>query len=166
MSEAGNDGTVTPNPSENNSNRDSLPDWARKSISDANNEAAKFRTELRTKTDEHTTALGQINALTDEKNELQSKLTASDLKLLKLTIALDAGVPGDRVRSIAERLVGENETELKADAAKVVADFGLTARTPATDPSQGSGGTNPVTNSPASMLYDSIRSQLEPMLER
>lgn len=156
---------VTPNPSEQNSNREAAPAWAQKELSDVRNEAADYRVKLRTKTEEHTVALGQITTLSDEKTGLTKQLEAATLSNLKLTIALDAGVPGDRVRSIADRLVGNTEEELKADAAKLIADFGLTgAPDRATDPNQGRTNTNtPITNDPASSMAGFLKSAFERM---
>lgn len=123
----------------------SLPQWARDAISRANNEAAERRVALRQKTDEHTAALAQVQSIADEKAAAEKAANDSKAELLKLSIALDAGVPGERVRSIAARLQGSTEDELKADAAALVNEFGINAApvTRATDPSQGRGNDSP-----------------------
>lgn len=124
----------------------SLPQWARDAISRANNEAAERRVALRQKTDEHTAALAQVQSIADEKAAVEKAANDSKNELLKLSIALDAGVPGERVRSIAARLQGSTEDELKADAQKLVEEFGINAAPVApraTDPSQGRGNDSP-----------------------
>lgn len=133
-----------------------LPQWARDAISRANNEAASRRVEIRQLTDKTTELMNELTASKDVKTAAEKATNDKGLELQKVLIALDAGVPGERVRSIAARLQGSTEDELKADAAALVADFGINAGPApvrATDPSQGRGNdTAPVPNTPQAEL--------------
>jgi|SRR5690606_5559791 len=133
-------------------NLDEAPKWARDAITRANNEAAERRVQLKKLEQEKADLNNQLAAALDAKSAAEKAVEDKNRELLKLQIALDAGVPGERVRSIAERLKGDTEDELKADAEALVREFGLNARpTPqrAVDPSQARGGnTPPVPNTP------------------
>lgn len=118
---------------------DDAPDWARKAISEANSEAAKYRVERNEFKRQLDEALGKNTELTDKYAAAESARVAAETELMKLRVALDAGVPGDRVRTLAERLQGSTEEELMADAKKLVEQFGLNRKDRATDPSQGRG---------------------------
>lgn len=145
-----------------------LPQWARDAITKANNEAATFRTQLRAKTDEHTTVLGQAATVAEEKATAVASASAAQSELMKLQIALAAGIPGDKAAAFAARLQGTTEAELKADAevAKGLYNPGAApANPPATDPSQGRGNADfggPVDN--ATALGFIIKSQLDKTL--
>lgn len=126
------------------------PDWvpgdARELISKANNQAARFRTEKNQAVEAHTQALNQVQELTDKNAAAERERDELKSQLVKLNVALAAGVPGERAAEFAARLVGNNEEELKADAEKALALFGNsknTTSTRASDPSQGRG--NPAT---------------------
>lgn len=138
---------TTPAPDQNEA-----PQWARDALSKANSEAARYRVERNEYKQQLDSALDQLKALTDSKTAVEQTASTASLELQKLLIALDAGVPGDRARSIAERLQGSTEDELKADAQKLISDFGLNAPatpTRATDPSQGRGvDQQPIANTP------------------
>lgn len=130
-------------------NVNELPQWARDALTNANNGEADKRVKLRQKTEEHTQALAQITALTDGKSAAEQARDAAVKELSKLSIALDALVPGGRVSTIAARLQGSTEAELKADAQKLVEEFGLNSQTPRyVDPSQGRGADSPVPTTP------------------
>src|SRR5690606_37672752 len=96
--------------------------------------------------------LGKNSELTDKVAEVEKAHSAAQQELLKLRVALDAGVPGEHVRMVAERLQGTTEEELKADAAKLVQTFKLDqSRHLPIDPSQGRGrdqNSGPIDNSP------------------
>lgn len=136
----------------NTGDMNSLPQWAREAITEANNQAAERRIKIRELTEKNTELTNQLAASKDDKAAVEKTVNDKDLELKRVLIALDAGVPGERVRSIAARLQGSNEDELKADAEKLVQDFGLNAgpaQIRATDPSQGRGGdTRQVPNTP------------------
>lgn len=148
----------SPEPTGQNNN--DAPQWARDQITSANNEAAQRRIELRNKETELAAALAQVQTLQDEKASAVAEAIGTKNELLKLNIALGMGLPGERALSVAGRIKGATEDELKADAAALVADFGLNQPVPqprATDPSQGRGGDSaPTPNTPqaefASML--------------
>ena len=132
-----------------NNNANDAPDWARKAISDANSEAAKYRVERNALKQQLDEVLGEKTQLTDTLAEAEKARDAANMELLRLRVALDAGIPGDRARTVAERLQGTTEDELKADASKLVQEFGLNKKNDrATDPSQGRGQSGPITNTP------------------
>lgn len=86
----------------------------------------------------------KLEQMRKQQEEFGVELNKSKLTNAQLTAALNAVVPEakDRVVEIAGRLIGSTEDELAKDADRVKALFGLTdtkPRTPATDPSQGSG---------------------------
>jgi len=131
---------------------DEAPEWARKAISEANSEAAKYRVEKNSLKQQLDEVLGKNSELTDKVAEVEKAHSAAQQELLKLRVALDAGVPGEHVRMVAERLQGTTEEELKADAAKLVQTFKLDqSRHLPIDPSQGRGrdqNSGPIDNSP------------------
>lgn len=111
-------------------------------------EAAKARVEKRdgveqAKNDAQAEFDAKLEVLRKEQEEFGVELNKSKLTNAQLTAALNAVVPDvkDQVREIASRLIGSTEDELAKDADRVKALFGLDTkqRTPATDPSQGSG---------------------------
>jgi peptidoglycan hydrolase CwlO-like protein len=152
----------TPNPGEDNSNRDVAPQWARDAITKGNNEAAKYRTDLRTKTEEHTAALTEIAGLKDSLTTAQASESAAKAELLKLSVALAAGIPGDKAAAFAARLQGATEEELKADAESLKGVFPTEVTPSATDPSQGRGASTPVT--PESAFGATLKGLLDPMI--
>jgi hypothetical protein len=132
-------GTPTPTPQQTTD----LPEWARQAISTANAEAAAKRVELRTKNDELTAANSKITEIGAEKDAAVAAKAAADAALLKLTVALAAGIPGDKAAAVAERLRGNTKEEIEADAKSLVDNFGVNlapSAPSATDPSQGQGG--------------------------
>jgi hypothetical protein len=141
----------TPNPALGQ-NANELPEWARKAISDANSEAASKRVELRTKIDELTAANSKITEIGAEKDAAVKAKADAENALLKLTVALAAGIPGEKAAAVAERLKGVTEDELTADARSLVETFGTGdfETPPAIDLSQGQSGTNPSNNTPES----------------
>lgn len=73
----------------------------------------------------------------------QEQLNASNLSLAKLNAAIEGGVPTEKLLAVASRLNGTTAEEIKADVEVVKKLFGVgepSPRTPATDPSQGLGG--------------------------
>lgn len=130
---------------------DDAPKWARDAITRANNEAAERRVQLRELEKKYEALNNQLAEAIDAKTAAERAVEEKNRELLKLRIALDAGVPGERVRSIAERLKGETEDELKADAAALIKEFGLDKAQAQrlVDPTQARGGkAAPVPNTP------------------
>ena len=76
------DSTQNTDPSGAGNGNTDAPEWARNAITKANNEAAKYRTDLRAKTDEHTTALAQIESLTGAKTAAEARAEAAEKELL------------------------------------------------------------------------------------
>jgi len=144
------DSNVTPAPA---GNPNDLPEWAREAISRANSEAAERRIQIRELERQLADVNEKLAAAVDAKSAAEKTAGDSTTELMRLRIALDAGVPGERVRSIAARLKGSTEEELKADAEALVNEFGLNSP-PATaqravDPSQArSGSSSPVPSTP------------------
>jgi len=148
-----------PNPDVNNS--DDLPTWVRERMTKANNEAAKYRTELRKKTEEHTAALEQINALTGEKDALTDRSSAAEKELLKLRVAVKSGVPGESADEFAALLQGDTEEDIAEHAKKVISLFGASNQPPAaTDRSQGRGDQEQIPATPQAALAAVLQSQL------
>jgi hypothetical protein len=91
-------------------------------------ELTEKTTELQKKVDEvESKNLTEAQKLEKEKNDLQEKLSARDkaeeaLKTARLEIALDNGL----TKAQANRLKGSTEEELKADAAVLLEDLGIT----------------------------------------
>lgn len=164
MPEELNSNTGTPNPGEENSNREVAPQWARDAITKGNNEAAKYRTDLRAKTDEHTAALTEITTLRDQLAAATAEKDKAGIELLKLSVALAAGIPGEKAAGFAARLQGTTEDELKADAESLKGVFPTEVSPSATDPSQGRGASTPVT--PESAFGATLKGLMDPMLNR
>jgi hypothetical protein len=137
---SGNDGGNAPAPT-------TMADWpqsAKDYIAELRNEAANWRVKFKDQESANTTLANEVVTLKDKVSAAESDGTKAVAESKRLRIALEAGVPGDRAVSIAGRLQGSTDDELKADAAKLVADFGLTGQQvprndAATDPSQGQG---------------------------
>lgn len=112
------------------------PEWVRESLSKANAEAAKYRTERNALRDEHTAALNQIGELTDAKQAAEDRAKAAELELLKYKVAVQANVPG----ALIARLQGSTEEEIRADAEALMKSIPSSpVKRTATDPSQGRG---------------------------
>jgi len=125
--------------------QDALPDWARKQISEANAEAAKYRNERNTIEADTTAKLkaefdAQLKTLSDEKSAITAERDTTALSYTKLGVALAAGVPGETAVKFAGLLQGSNEDELKAHAEELKSMFGGPVKIAAIDPSHGAGG--------------------------
>lgn len=147
------------------SDTSTLPQWARDKISELNNEDGAKRIKIRELTDAHTAAMAQVTALTAEKDGLADGKTKAETDLLKLSVALAAGIPGDKAAVFAARLNGATEAELKADAETLVGAFGTQVTPPATDPSQGRGADNAPTT-PQSAFGLMLAEQLDGVLKK
>lgn len=103
-----------------------------------------------------------MTAATDARTATETELTAARDELIRLRVALAAGVPTAQVSAVASRLVGATEAELAADAKTVVALFGLDRPDPAVDPSQGRGHDDPAPAlTPQAAFAQAIRDQVE-----
>lgn len=126
-------------------NTQDLPDWARKAISEANSEAAKYRTKASAAADEAkaevtATFNQQIQALSDEKSAITVERDTASSNYNRLVAALGAGVPGETAVEFAARLQGNNLEEFKADAEKLKAALGTGAKVKPIDHSAGLSG--------------------------
>lgn len=141
-----------------------LPDWAQTLIRDLRAESANRRVELTNRTTELTTASNALAAVGTEKDTFKAQADKAATDLLRLNVALAAGIPGDKAAVFAARLQGSNEDELKHDAEALKGAFGSgSAPPPATDPSQGQGGTKS-TGTPEGDMALFLRSAFEDIL--
>lgn len=101
----------------------------RAALKNANKEAEKNRLKLKEIDDEKLSELQKA-----QRDAAEAKTEADNLRKdnLRKTVALNAGLPG----KWADRLRGDTEEEMAADAATILADLGK-PKTPAPDPSQG-----------------------------
>lgn len=135
-----------------------LPDWAREQISSANQEAAKFRVQLREAKDARKSLEDQIVTLTNEKAEVASSGSSIQFDFDRLVTAIKAEVPHEHIFSFAKTLQGSSEDELSAHAAELKQMFG-TPSNRAVDRSQGQGGA-PAPLSAAEEFAQIVQSQL------
>lgn len=125
-----------------------LPQWAQDELSRARSDAASYRARLKDAKSEVETEVrkeyeGKLTEATNKVTEIQTKLTDSELFGLKIDVAIDSGVPGESLKTFADRLRGSTLDEIKADAEAVVKAFGVGASTGrATDRSAGLGNDN------------------------
>lgn len=128
-----------------------LPQWAQDLIGDLREKDAKSRVARRNAVNEAITDAeqrvradydGKIEALNKTVADLTAANSASTALNTKLRVALDAGVDSADAASFADRLKGDDEDALKADAVELLKTYrpsSSTGRTPATDRSQGHG---------------------------
>lgn len=125
-----------------------IPEWARKQISEANAEAAKYRTERNNIEAETRAALSadfdtQFKTLSDEKSAITAERDTATDQLNKLKVALAAGIPGETAVEFAALLQGKDEAELTAHAGKLKEMFGAPGKASrAIDPSHGASANN------------------------
>lgn len=147
------------------SGKDELPQWARDQITEANNQAAKYRTE---KNEAIEAAKSEVTKSFESKiEELEAKIQESAAtgdtarhEVDRLKVTIQSGISADKALSFADLLKGENEDELRSHADELKKLFtteeagGKTP--PATDPSQGNHGqTKPLNGDP---LLDAVTS--------
>lgn len=128
-------------------NQEQLPEWARKAISEANSEAAAYRQKAKTAADQVKAEVAaaydeQIKALSGEKSAITAERDSAASNYTKLTVALQAGVPGETAVEFAGLLQGSNADEYKAHAEKLKGMFGAGGRVRAVDPSHGLNGSS------------------------
>jgi hypothetical protein len=125
-----------------------LPKWAQDELSRARTEAAGYRTKLRDAETANGTLQTQVDAEIAKVSGLTTDLSDAKLFGLKLDAALEVGVPGEHLKTFADRLRGESLEELKKDAETIKTTFGVGIGTPngrATDRSAGLGNDKPST---------------------
>ncbi|QUH01457.1 hypothetical protein HUO13_12110 [Saccharopolyspora erythraea] len=125
------------------------PEFYERELERARKDAAKYRERAKTAAEEAETKLRQEFAtregeLTARIEELTAQVGAAEVKVseteraaTKLRLAVENGVPADKIDVFTKRLVGDNADELAADAKSLAEFFG-----PASvqeDRSQGSG---------------------------
>lgn len=125
--------------------QETLPEWARKQISEANAEAAKYRTERNNIEAETKAKLSaefdaQLKTLSDEKSAIAAERDNNAVNFKKLNVALAAGVPGETAVKFADLLKGSTDEELAAHAEELKSMFGTPTKIAAIDPSHGAGG--------------------------
>jgi len=130
-------------------NTDAIPDWVRKSLSEANSEAAKYRVKAQTAAEEAKAEVtasftDQIKSLSDEKSAVLAERDTAASNYTKLIAALEAGVPGDTAVEFAALLQGSNADEYKAHAEKLKGMFGTPAKQKAVDHTAGFNGKSDV----------------------
>lgn len=126
----------TPQPAKGS---DELPEWARKQIASANQEAANYRVQLRSAQDQLATVQEQVSSLTTEKTQVDSSLTSVQADFDKLATAVQVLLPDNpKVFTFAKTLQGSTESELAAHALELKAMFNV-APSAAVDRSQGQG---------------------------
>lgn len=143
-------GTVTPPTVNEPTTVEQLPEFARNLITGLRQENAKHRTSKTeaveaAKLEAQTAFEAQLAASNTEHEATKGELGNTKLELAKLTAAINAGIPSDKLLTFASRLNGSTEEELKADAEEAKKLYGVTSDS-AVDPSQGRGGVNSAGN--------------------
>lgn len=93
----------------------------------------------------------EVEKLTEAKEGLLHRASSAETDLLKLRVALGAGVAPSQVDEFASRLRGDDEDALKKDAEQLAKFFnssGTQQTTRRGDPSQGAGGDKATTSDP------------------
>jgi chromosome segregation ATPase len=138
---------------------DELPEWARKQISDANQEAANYRVQLKTAKDLLASVQEQVSSLTTEKTQVDSSLNSVQADFDKLATAVQVLLPDNpKVFTFAKTLQGSTEAELTAHAAELKTMFNV-ASSAAVDRSQGQGAGS-VESSPGDVFAALLKSNL------
>lgn len=115
-------------------------------VQELRNEAARYRTQKNEAVEATKAAVtAEFTAKLAEKDvqitELSQQLQNAQLELEKLSVAVELGVPSDKVRAFAAILQGSDKDAITASAASAKELFGgLTTPSPAYDPTQGAGG--------------------------
>jgi hypothetical protein len=143
------------------SSSDELPEWARKKLSEANAEAAKYRVKAQTVADEVRAELEQkhqaeFKSVLDEKSTVLSERDTATSNFDKLVVALQAGIPGESAVEFSKLLQGSNTEEFQAHAESLKKMFNPGTKPKATDPSQGLNGTSGM--DPADALAELFKS--------
>lgn len=145
------------------SNNEQISEVARKLITEANAEAAKYRTQRNTIEADTTAKLKaefeeQFKVMSDTSSALTAERDTAMSDYNKLKVALEAGVPGDTAVEFAALLQGNNAEEYKAHAEKLKSMFGPGTKQRAVDHSAGFGGET--TSTPADAFAALFQSNL------
>lgn len=129
------------------SSSDDISDRARKLITEANNEAAKYRTQKNSIEAETSSRLKaefdeQFKSVSDNLSAVTAERDSASGNYNKLVAALSAGVPGDTAVEFAALLQGNTPEEFKEHAEKLKGMFGAGGRVKAVDPSHGFNGSS------------------------
>lgn len=140
-----------------------LPDWARKEVSTANAEAAKYRVKAQTIEAEVRKELEQkfqtdLKLVSDEKSAALTERDKYAADYNKLVVALDVQVPGESAVEFSKLLQGSTADEFKQHAETLKGMFGTGSKPRAVDPSQGLGGGN--ADNPADALQQLFNKNL------
>lgn len=128
---------------------DELPEWAREQITKANKQAAKYRTERNeaveaAKAEVAASFEPKIAELEAQLSEKDSELSSARHEVTRVKVALQAGIDADRTLSFADLLKGDTEDELRSHAEELKELFGSPSQESGTrgavDPSQGASG--------------------------
>lgn len=137
-----------------------LPEWARKQISDANAEAAKYRTEKRdaveaAKREVEESYEAKVKDLEDSLAAQKDQTIEAQRAVDRLKVALEAGIASDKVTRFAELLDGESEDEMrsKAEELKELFEPVKAASQRAVDTTQGRVPSTPLNGDP---LLDAV----------
>lgn len=136
----------TPPAQEQNQNDpQTVPDWVRKQISEANAEAAKYRVKAQNTANEvraelETQFQNDLKLVSDEKSTALSERDTAVAEANKLRAALRAGIPGESAEEFSKLLQGKDLDEYVAHAESLKKMFGTATRSRATDPTQGLSG--------------------------
>lgn len=157
------DGVQTEGKTAENSN--DLPDWARKEVSTANAEAAKYRVKAQTIEETVRKELEQkfqadLKLVSDEKSAALTERDKATANYEKLVVALDVKVPGESAVEFSKLLQGSSAEEFKTHAETLKGMFGTGTKPRAVDPSQGLGGGN--VDDPANALQLLFKNNLSP----
>lgn len=123
-------------------------------------EAAKYRKEKKDAVAEAKEEVrkeweAKLNEQASKTTESEAKLGAAGVELTKIKTALSLDVPSDKVIQFAAVLQGSTDDEIKTSGESAKALFGgFETNDPATDPTQGSGGTPPLNGGP---LLDALK---------
>lgn len=157
----------TENTTQETSNKEDLPQWARDQITKANDQAAKYRVEKNdaveaAKAEVEKDYTARIEELQAKFNESQEAVNSERHEVDKLKAAIEAGIANDKVLDFADLLKGDNPEELKSHADKLKSLFTTdnehkSEKQDATDPTQGQGNSLPLNGDP---LLNALKSKL------
>lgn len=141
-----------------------LPEWGRRAISDANAEAAKYRLAAKTAADEAVAQTKveydkQIQAISTEKSAIAAERDKAVSDISKLTVTIKAQIPGESAFDFAGLLQGSTPEELTAHAEKLKSMLGTGTKTRAVDPSQGATGDGGAKTA-ADLFADMVKNKL------
>lgn len=153
--------TPAPKPGALTTDKGALPDWARQQITDANNEAAAFRVQLKEAKESRKALEDKLAAANVEKVSATTLLSTAQLDFERLVTVIKAEVPHQHMFAFAKTLQGNTEEELSTHATELKSMFGAAhAPSPAVDRFQGHGGGGTTKSDPASEFAKFMQAQL------